>query len=437
MKKPKINIPIDAWRPDRPVPALETFCQRPAFSAEAEQVARIVLDDIRRRGDDAVCEAVRKYEKRTLAPSAFRVTPDEIAAARRAVDADFRKAARESDRRIARFARAGLRRDWSIATPGGGRLGERFEPLARVGAYIPGGEAPLVSTALMTITLARVAGVKEIVACSPGGRDRDIDPYILFALDLAGATEIYRIGGIQAIGAMAIGTPTIPKVQKIVGPGGPYVTAAKRLVYGEVDLDLVAGPSEVAILADASADPRHLAADLLSQLEHGTGHERALLVTTSKQVARRTAAETVKQAATLSRAEFLLKVLPTNLRIAVVRNLEEGADLCNRFAAEHLELVCKQPRAVLKHIRGAGAVFLGSWTPECAGDFVAGPSHVLPTGGTAAVFSGLTVESFRRRASVLQFTRRDLRETLPVIEAFGRVERLDGHSRSAAVRFES
>jgi histidinol dehydrogenase len=437
MKTPKIKIPIHAWRPDRPSDELDAFCRRPAFSAEAEAVARKVLDDIRRRGDAAVCEAIHKYEKRKLTPAAFRVSPDEIAAARRAVDADFRKAARESDRRIARFARAGLRRDWSIGTPGGGRLGERFEPLARVGAYIPGGEAPLVSTALMTITLARVAGVKEIVACSPGGRDRDINPYILFALDLAGATEIYRLGGIQAIGAMAIGTPTIAKVQKIVGPGGPYVTAAKRLVYGEVDLDLVAGPSEVAILADGSADPRHLAADLLSQLEHGTGHERALLVTTSKEVARRTAAETVKQAATLSRAAFLLRVLPENLRIAVVRTLEEGADLCNRFAAEHLELICKRPRAVLKHIRGAGAVFLGSWTPECAGDFVAGPSHVLPTGGTAAVFSGLTVESFRRRTSVLQFTQRDLRETRPVIEAFGRVEQLDGHARSAAVRFES
>jgi len=228
----------------------------------------------------------------------------------------------------------------------------------------------------------------------------------------------------------------VAKVQKIVGPGGAYVTAAKRQVYGEVALDLVAGPSEIAVLADDTANPDFVAMDLYSQLEHGTGHEKSLLVTTSREVAEQVAESMLRIGPTLSRWDHLKTVLKTGLMLAVVEDELAGVELVNRFAPEHLELLVAKPRRTLKSITCAGAVFLGPWTPESAGDFVAGPSHVLPTGGAAAMFSGLTVDDFRRRSSFIGFTKADLKETLPVIEAFGEVEGLDAHARSARMRFE-
>jgi histidinol dehydrogenase len=235
---------------------------------------------------------------------------------------------------------------------------------------------------------------------------------------------------------MAYGTRTIPKVQKIVGPGGPYVTAAKRRVYGDVALDMVAGPSEIAVLADDAAQAAFVAADLLSQAEHGTGAEKALLVTPSRKLAEAVRDELLQQTETLSRKEQIRQVLARGTLIVVVDKLDDGMELCNRFAPEHLELHVREPRRWVEKVHSAGAVFVGAWTPESAGDFVAGPSHVLPTGGTAAMFSGLTVEDFRRRTSVITFTRADLKDVLPVIEAFGRVEGLDAHARSATIRFE-
>jgi histidinol dehydrogenase len=289
----------------------------------------------------------------------------------------------------------------------------------------------------MTVTLAKVAGVQEIVACTPSDPAGQVNPYLLFAMEMAGATEIYRVGGSQAIGMMAYGTKTVPKVQKIVGPGGAYVTAAKKLVYGEVALDLVAGPSEIAILADETAPAVCVAADLLSQAEHGTGHEKALLATNSAALANAVAAELAKQTETLARKQAVQKVLERGTVLVVVNTLDEGMELCNQFAPEHLEIMVREPRNWLRKVRAAGAVFFGTWTPESAGDFVAGPSHVLPTGGTAALFSGLTVDDFRRRTSFMAFTRADLQEALPVIEAFGRVEGLQAHTRAAQVRFEA
>jgi histidinol dehydrogenase len=431
-----IRIPIVAWTPAAQ-PVIDGFFARPAFPEHAERAAREILADVRLRGDAAVVDAIRRFDGAELAPSRLRVSDADIEAARAAVDPAFRKAAREADRRVARFSKAGKRRDWRMRTPRGGSLGERFTPLDRVGAYIPGGAAPLVSTGIMTVTLARVAGVPEIVACTPSDAAGTVNPYVLFALDLAGATEIYRIGGIQAIGAMAYGTDTVGRVRKIVGPGNAYVTAAKRQLYGLVDLDLVAGPSEIAVLADATADPRHAAVDLLSQLEHGTGDERALLITTSRAFAARTARAVVAEAASLPRGDWLLEMLPRNLLIVTVKNPAQAIALSNRFAPEHLELLVARPRTWLQDITHAGAVFLGKYTPESAGDFAAGPSHVLPTGGTAAMFSGLTVDTFRKRTSVIGLSRADLAEVLPVIEAFGRVEQLEAHARSARIRFES
>ena len=431
-----VQVKIVKWSPSRPSDVVSAFLNRPAFAPEAETVAREALAQIRERGDEAVAEYVRKYDGSDLPAGNFAVSQEERKAALETVDADFKRAAMETYKRVQRFAQAGLRKDWTIPTPKGGLVGEQFVPLARVGVYIPGGAAPLASTALMTVTLARVAGVLEIVACTPADRNGKVNPYLLYALDLAGTNEIYKIGGIQAVGAMAYGTKSIRKVQKIVGPGGPYVTAAKRMVYGDVDLDMVAGPSEIAILADDTAPAEFVAADLLSQAEHGTGYEKTLLVTPSERLALEVQKALVRQAETLSRREAINKVLAQGSLLVVVDNLDVGMELCNQFAPEHFEILTEEPRRWVKKVKTAGAVFVGSWTPECAGDFVAGPSHVLPTGGTAAIFSGLTVDTFRKRTSVISFTRADLQDVVPTITAFGRVEQLDAHARSAKIRFE-
>lgn len=428
--------PIVKWGTDKKYKRVEDFLLRSSVEEQAMQAAARILADVKERGDKAVVDCARLYDGSNMSGRRIRVSAVEIAAAKKTVDAEFKKAAEEAHKRIVAFSKNGLRDDWKMETPKGGMLGEKFVPFGRVGAYIPGGSAPLASTALMTLTLAKVAGVKELVACSPADADGKLNPYIIYALDLAGATEIYKVGGVHAIGAMAYGTKSIAKVQKIVGPGGPYVTAAKRQVYGDVALDMVAGPSEIAVLCDTSANPAHVAADLLSQAEHGTGSEKAMLVTTSQKQAEAVRAEVLKQAATLSRSEPIAEVMQKGMLLVVVKNMADGMKLCNRFAPEHMELIVKDPDKWVDKVENAGALFIGEWTPESVGDFVAGPSHVLPTGGTAAYFSGLTVEDFRRRVSLIRFTKEDLEETLPVVEAFGRIETLDGHARSAAIRFE-
>jgi len=277
-----MKIRVAKWGRARKSKVIDGFLSRPAFDTGAEESAREVLADIRGRGDAAVLACAKKFDGVKLNAAGMRVSQDEIDSASKEVDAAFRRAAAEARRRIAAFAKAGMKKDWKMASPEGGMLGEKFVPYDRIGVYVPAGEAPLASTALMTATLAKVAGVPEIVACTPCGKDGKVNPYVLYALKLAGATEIYRVGGIHSIGMMAYGTQTVAKVQKIVGPGGAYVTAAKRQVYGDVALDLVAGPSEIAVLADEFANASHVAMDLLSQAEHGTGWEKALLVTPSK-----------------------------------------------------------------------------------------------------------------------------------------------------------
>ena len=427
---------IVKWGTDKKYKRVEDFLLRPCVEEQAMQTATRILADVKERGDKAVIDCARLYDGSNISTRRIRVSGEEIAEAKKTVDNDFKKAVEEAHKRIVAFSKNGLRDDWKMDTPKGGMLGEKFVPFDRVGAYIPGGAAPLASTALMTLTLAKVAGVKELVACSPANAEGKLNPYIIYALDIAGATEIYKVGGIHAIGAMAYGTKSIAKVRKIVGPGGPYVTAAKRQVYGDVALDMVAGPSEIAVLCDTSAKPAHVAADLLSQAEHGTGSEKALLVTTSLKQAEAVRAEILKQAETLSRSEPIVEVMERGMLLVVVKNLADGMKLCNLFAPEHMELIVTNPEKWVDKVENAGALFIGEWTPESVGDFVAGPSHVLPTGGTAAYFSGLTVEDFRRRVSLIQFTKEDLEDTLPVVEAFGRVETLDGHVRSAAIRFE-
>src|SRR6185503_3081091 len=268
--------------------------------------------------------------------------------------------------------------------------------------YIPGGTAPLVSTALMTVTLASVAGCKEIVVCTPCDKEGQINSALLYALNVAGATEIYRTGGAQAIAAMALGTGTIKRVQKIFGPGNAYVVAAKRLLFGHVAIDLLPGPSEVLVLADDSANPVFAAADLLAQAEHGSGHERVWLVTTSAKVLRAVEKEVTRQLPTLSRRQFVERILANNAWLIQVENLAAGIALVNRLAPEHCELMLRNPAPALRGIGTAGAIFVGGYSPTVLGDYVAGPSHTLPTGGAGAAFAGLTVDQFQRRTSVVE-----------------------------------
>lgn len=433
-----MNIPILDWSLSSPTPEVEKFLCRPAFDERAEAAAAKCLADIRARGLNAVLDACKAFDKADLSPADIRVTEAEIDAAEAACDDSVKQAIHQAAERIERFAKAGLRPDWTIPTPNGGRLGERFHPMDRVGVYIPGGTAPLASTSLMTVVLAKAAGVREIVACTPSRGGKHVSAPLLYALRVAGATEIYRVGGIQSIGMMAYGAG-IPPVELIAGPGNAYVTAAKRQVYGTVAIDQVAGPSEICVLADEAGKAKWIAADLLSQAEHGSGLEKSLLVTDSHAFAQAVRDEVVAQIAVRNRREIIERMISNGgMMLVVVPQLkEDGVTLCNRFAAEHLELQVADAEAVLPRITCAGAVFVGYWTPESAGDFVAGPSHVLPTGGAARMFSGLTAETFRRRSSFVEFSKEDLAETRNAIETFGRLEGLDAHAYAASVRFES
>jgi histidinol dehydrogenase len=308
--------------------------------------------------------------------------------------------------------------------------------MERIACYVPGGTAPLISTVVHTVTLAATAGVREIAVITPAGQGGRINPALLYACQVAGATEVYRLGGVYCVAAMAYGTRTIRKVEKIVGPGNAYVTAAKRQLYGEVALDLVAGPSEVMIVADATADPRFVAADMLAQAEHGSGHEQAVLVTTDPSLLEKVEAELNRQSASLSRLACVSKVLSRGVFLIETTDLDAAAALVNRYAPEHLELLVAEPNALAAKIKAAGAIFMGAWTPEPVGDFVAGPSHVLPTGGAARYFTGLTVEMFLRRSSLVHYEKDATMAELPYIEKFAANEGLDAHGHSATIRAE-
>ena len=414
---------------------LEVFNARPAFPREAERAATSALEYVRARGDQAVVELVAKYEGfQAKSPAALRVNLEKVS--EKGLDPKLVRAVKDAHARVLRFSKASLRKDWNVKTPGGGSEGEFFTPMDRVGVYVPGGTAPLASTSIMTVTLAKAAGVREIVACTPAGKDGKVNPVLLFALKLAGATEVYRVGGIQAIGLMAFGTKMCRKVQKIAGPGNAFVTSAKRQVYGYVAIDQVAGPSEIAVLTDGSVDKRWIAADLLSQAEHGSGYEKSLCVCTSAAFAEVVRKEIFEQTKTLSRRALVQRVIDRDgILIVVAKSVAEGLEVVNRFAPEHFEIMTKDALKVMRGVRAAGAVFAGAWTPESAGDFVAGPSHVLPTGGAANMFNGLTPDDFRRRHSFVAFTKADLAETKATIEAFAKVEGLDGHGRAATIRF--
>lgn len=393
-----------------------------------------ILDDVRQRGDDAVLELTQRFDGAALRADQLMVSTAEYLNAALQCDDAFRDAVALAGKNIQLFARRSLRRNWSVKNAQGATVGEKFDPFQRVGLYIPGGTAPLASTCLMTILLARVAGCPEIVVCTPCNGEGRINPQLLHAARTAGATEVYRVGGAQAIAAMAFGTATIRPVQKVFGPGNAYVVAAKRLLFGQVSVDLLPGPSEVLVLADDSANPAFAAADLLAQAEHGSGHERVWLVTPSAKVLAGVQKEIQRQLPKLSRRQFIERALAANGWLIQVPSLAAGVELANQLAPEHCEIMTRQPAQVAREIRTAGALFLGSWSPTVLGDYVAGPSHTLPTGGAGASFGGLTVDQFQRRTSVVEYNRPALKRSLSAVETFARLEGLDAHGRSATIR---
>jgi len=406
------------------------------FDPVIEQRSRAILDAVQAHGDDAVLEFTEKFDGAKLAAGRLAITQAELFNASLSADESLRAAVAEAEHNIATFAEKSLRKNWQMKNSHGASVGEKFDPFRRVGVYIPGGTAPLVSTALMTITLAKAAGCPEIVACTPCGRDGSINPALLFATRAAGATEIYRVGGAQAIAAMAYGTKTIRRVQKIFGPGNAYVVTAKRLLVGHVAIDLLPGPSELLVLADDTANPKFAAADLLAQAEHGSGHERAWLVTTSGKIIKAVEREIARQLPKQARREFIQRVLDNNVWLIQVKTLDDGVALANRLAPEHCEVMTRSPRKLSEKILTAGAIFLGPWSPTVLGDYVAGPSHTLPTGGAGASFSGLTVDQFQRRTSVVEYTRASLKKALPAVKKFAELEGLAAHGKSAEVRLK-
>jgi len=404
------------------------------FDEEIEQRARAILHDVYVRGDDAVLEFTERFDGAKLVADRLAVTQAEFFNASISADEPLRKAIAEAEKNIASFAKKSLRKNWRMKNSHGASVGEKFDPFRRVGIYIPGGTAPLVSTALMTVTLARVAGCKEIVVCTPCGKDGSINPALLFAARAAGATEIYRVGGAQAIAAMAYGTKTIHRVQKVFGPGNAYVVTAKRLLVGHVAIDLLPGPSEVLVLADETANPKFAAADLLAQAEHGSGHERVWLVTTSAKILKSVESEITKQLPKLARREFIRRALQNNGWLIQVNSLDDAIALTNQLAPEHCEVMARNPRKISEKILTAGAIFLGAFSPTVLGDYVAGPSHTLPTGGAGASFAGLIVDQFQRRTSIVEYTRASLKKALPVVKKFAELEGLGAHGKSAETR---
>jgi histidinol dehydrogenase len=416
--------------------AVVAALERPPESVPPEIHASVerIVGAVKERGDDALLELTARFDRfEAGAPSALAIAPEEFAAAERALPPDIRAALGYAAERIARYHAAALPKSWRVTDAHGSVLGQDVRPLDRVGIYVPGGRAAYPSTVLMTAIPARVAGVREIVLVTPPDAGGHVAPTVLAAAHVAGVTEGWRIGGAQAVAALAYGTKSIRRVDKIVGPGNIYVALAKRRVFGDVGIDMVAGPSEVLVVADASADADWIAADLLAQAEHDP-MARAVLVTDAPELVDRTRAALERRLADLPRRAIAAESLAANGALIVVGALADAIEVSNRLAPEHLELLVQEPTAWLPRVRHAGAVFLGGHTPEVVGDYVAGPNDVLPTGSTARFSSPLGTEDFVTRSSVIDYTPDGLAAAMPHLTALARVEGLDGHARAAQAR---
>lgn len=415
---------------------LADFCRGAVVPKEIRDSVAGILADVQTRGDEAVVYYAAKFDNAKLRARDLRVKPEELAAAAKSLPAAARKAMEAAHANIVAFNRKGLPADWTGKNKQGAEVGERFYPIRRVGLYVPGGQVPLISTVLMTATLAKIAGCPQIAVFTPSDGSGRIAPGLLAALHLVGIEEVYRVGGVQAIGAMAYGTATIPAVDKIFGPGNAYVCEAKRQVFGTVGVDSLPGPSEVMVIADETARPDFVAADLLAQAEHGSGREKIYLVATSSEIIEAVAGEVQVQLKLISRAEKTQRVLTDGFLGIEVTSVAQAAEIANYVAPEHLELVvtASAEKKLLRDVTTAGAIMLGNYTPTALGDFTAGPSHVLPTARTGRFFSGLRVADFLRRTSIVRYGRTSVKKGNDVVAAFAEMERLDAHGRSVAIR---
>ncbi len=400
-----------------------------------EPAVRSVIEEVRRGGDKALFSLTKKFDGADISEANIAVTADEIDKAYEAADPKVISVIRKAKENIISYHEKQKRQSWFSTTPDGMILGQKVTPLKRVGIYVPGGKASYPSSVLMNVLPAKVAGVDEIIMTTPPLSDGSVNIHTLIAARESGVDVIYKAGGAQAIAAMAYGTESIPAVDKIAGPGNIYVALAKKAVYGAVDIDSVAGPSEVLVLADETANPRFAAADLLSQAEHDE-MASAILITVSESLARKVSDEVEKLINTLPRRDIIRKSIDGCGGIFVTDSMDDAIDLANGIAPEHLEIMTKNPFEVMTRIRNAGAIFIGEYSSEPLGDYMAGPSHVLPTGGTARFFSALNVDSFVKKSSVISCSKGALRQMADDIMLFANTEHLEAHANSVRVRFE-
>ena len=400
-----------------------------------EGTVQEIVDDVRARGDEALFEYTKKFDGAELSADNIRVTQAEIQEALSQVDPGLLAVMKKSMKNIREYHEKQKQYSWFDSKPNGTILGQKVTALSSVGVYVPGGKAAYPSSVLMNIIPAEVAGVEKIVMVTPPGKDGKVNPVTLIAAHLAGATEVCKVGGAQAIASLAFGTKSIPRVNKIVGPGNIFVALAKKAVYGHVSIDSIAGPSEILVLADETANPRYVAADLLSQAEHDE-LASAILVTTSMELAEKVSAEADAFVQNLSRKAILEKSLENYGYILVPDSMEDAIETANAIASEHLEIVTKNPFEVMTKIQNAGAIFMGEYSSEPLGDYFAGPNHVLPTNGTAKFFSPLGVDDFIKKSSIIYYSREALEAVHTDIESFAEAEHLTAHANSIRVRFE-
>ena len=394
-----------------------------------------ILANVKEKGDEALFSYTKEFDKVEVTPETIRVTEAEIEEAYKAVDASLLEVIRKALVNIRSYHEKQRQNSWFTSTENGTMLGQKVTPLNRVGVYVPGGKAVYPSSVLMNIVPAKVAGVPHIVMTTPPGKDGKVNPSTLVAAKEAGADEIYKVGGAQAIGALAYGTASIPKVDKIVGPGNIFVALAKKAVYGHVSIDSIAGPSEILVLADETANAHYVAADLLSQAEHDE-MASAILITTSTELAQNVEKEIEGYLKVLSRKEIIEKSLENFGYILIAEDMDEAIEAANEIASEHMEIVTKNAFEVMMKVRNAGAIFIGEYSSEPLGDYFAGPNHVLPTNGTAKFVSALSVDDFIKKSSIVYYSRSALQEIHKDIIQFASSEQLTAHANSIAVRFE-
>ncbi len=415
---------------------LDSLLKRsPGNYGQYQDTVQEIVDRVKTKGDQALFELTRKFDWEGIDASNVKVTEAEVQEAYDTIDSQLVETIRKSLKNIREYHEKQKQYSWFDTTPEGTMLGQKVTPLASAGVYVPGGKAVYPSSVLMNIVPAKIAGVAHVVMCTPCNKEGKVNPAVLVAAKEAGADEVYKVGGAQAIAAMAFGTESIPKVDKIAGPGNIFVALAKKAVSGFVSIDSIAGPSEILVLADETANPRYVAADLLSQAEHDE-MASAILVTTSKELAEKVSEEVDAFVKILSRKEIISKSLDNYGYILVAETLEDAIETVDLIASEHLEIVAKNPFEVMMKVKNAGAIFLGEYSSEPLGDYFAGPNHILPTNGTARFFSPVSVDDFIKKSSIIYYSREALQRVHKDIEYFAKAEQLTAHANSIAVRFE-